>query len=429
MMNRRIPSIARLLALVVSVLPVAVSAQQTSGIEEERMAALAARNERQWQGPRNKVTVAFRILDTGGTVNFNNLGSIPAGIVPPISAGNVDRVYDNGTVHSDGLRSDEVNASGGQTSTPGGRYATYTTINDGTKLQTGDYVSYTPGQTREWQAYHQSQFDAMAGYVGFTNYSTTSEGGSIMDESGPAGGVEVQFERNFGRIGRRVTWGFIGALTLNSINSKAAGSIAATLNTHTDFYKIRDGYVAPAAPYGGPSFNALTDSDGNVVNPIGYETTVPISQIPDATKTSETSVAGGATVNGRWQVKGAYFMVKLGPSFHAQFNDQFGMSGSIGFAGGYAGTQFSVAESFTVPEIGVGQEPGGGGIDASTATEFLTGYYADLTFEWAANQSTGLFGGITAQQLSAYDQKVADRVARVDLGTAIGIRGGVSIRF
>lgn len=428
-MNRRIPSHALLLALVVSVFPVAVSAQQTSGIEEERMAALAARNERQWQGPRNKVSVSFHILDSGGTVNFNNLGTIPAGIVPPISAGNVDRVYDNGTVHSDGLRPNEVNAAGGQTSTPGGRYATYTTINDGTQVQSGDYLSYTPGETREWQAYHQSQFDAMSGYVGFTNYSTTSEGGSVMDESGPAGGVEVQFERNIGRIGRRVTWGFVGALSLNSINSKAAGAIAATLNTHTDFYKIRDGYVAPSAPYGGPSYNGLVDSDGNVVNQFGFETTVPISQIPDASKTSDTSVAGGATVNGQWQVKGAYFMFKVGPSFHAQFNDSFGVSGSVGFAGGYAGTQFSVTEAFVVPEIGVGQEPGGGGIDSSTATEFLTGYYADLTFEWAANQSTGLFGGITAQQLSAYDQKVADRIAHVDLGTAIGIRGGVSIRF
>jgi hypothetical protein len=62
-------------------------------------------------------------------------------------------------------------------------------------------------------------------------------------------------------------------------------------------------------------------------------------------------------------------------------------------------------------------------------TKFLNGYYADLNLEWAANERTGLFGGFTAQKFDGYDQQVNGRTARIDLGSSVGLRGGVSIRF
>ncbi|MBI2497893.1 MAG: hypothetical protein HYV75_08295, partial [Opitutae bacterium] len=47
----------------------------------------------------------------------------------------------------------------------------------------------------------------------------------------------------------------------------------------------------------------------------------------------------------------------------------------------------------------------------------------------AANEITGLFGGLTAQKLGDYDQVVGGRTAKVDLGSSVGIRAGVSIKF
>jgi hypothetical protein len=134
-------------------------------------------------------------------------------------------------------------------------------------------------------------------------------------------------------------------------------------------------------------------------------------------------------VDGRWNIKGAYFMMKLGPTLHVQFSDTWEMTASAGFAGAYAGTTYTAAENFKVTGLPDEITPGVTDVQQSTVAKFVTGYYADLTVEWEANERTGLFGGITAQQLGAYDQTVAERVARVDLGSAVGIRGGVSISF
>ncbi len=156
---------------------------------------------------------------------------------------------------------------------------------------------------------------------------------------------------------------------------------------------------------------------------LGYETTVPLNQTPDESLTTNTSTPGGATVDGRWAIKGAYLMVKLGPSFHVQFNDHWEMSGSAGFAGAYAGSTYSAVETFTVADLPTDGTATAGvqGIEESAANKFVTGYYADLTIQWTANETTGIYGGVTAQQLSSYEQMVAERTAKIDLGSTVGV--------
>ncbi len=418
-------------------------------MEEERMKLLTERNAEaeQWFGPRNKVTVGFRLLSSGGHVDFSNLGAVPAKVVAEASAGAVDRVYDDGTVSRDVLRANEVDASGNQLSSPGGRYATYFTNSDGTKgEQNGDYVSYTPGQTRTWVEYTDAQLTSKPGYIGFTNYSTTSEGGHFTDKPGPSAGVELQFSRDMGRLSRRIQWGFSTGIALNGINSKVAGDVTSTLNTRTDYYAIVGGSVV-GAPISAPSTNTYINPDSGNTYSDGYETSTPLSQTPS--QTVNGSVAGGATVSGRWEIKGAYFLVKLGPSLKAQFTDRLEASISAGFAGAYVGTTYTATESFTVPGVFDYTQPNVVTDDAGNSTttyplktdlgvvdpqsssvsKFVTGYYADFNMEWAANETTALFGGLTAQKLSAYDQMVAERLAHIDLGSAVGVRGGISIKF
>lgn len=427
-MTHRPLHVLSLLALIS--LPALLAAQESSGKEDERMQALEERNlreeEAQWFGPRNHVTIGFRFLTSGGKVDFGNLGAVPAKEVAPASAGNVDRRYDDGYVLGDAARADERDASGNVTSTPGGRYAVYATASDGTKTQTGEYRAYTPGETRNWNEYTAAQL-AKPGYVGFTTYSTASEGGHATDKPGGSAGVELQFSHDIGRLSRRIEWGFTTGIALNGINSKASGVVTSTLNSRTDYFAIPSGATL-TAPASGPTYNTFFGPDGAIVNPLGFETTVPLSQTPDTTLTTTKSVAGGAQVNGRWQMRGAYFLVKFGPSFRTQFNDRLELSGSVGFAGAYAGTTYTATESFQVADI---PADSAGLLDpqSSSAAKFLKGFYADLTFEYAANDTTGLFGGVTAQQLDAYEQKVADRTARVDLGSTVGIRGGISIKF
>ena len=397
-------------------------------MEDERMQEIAKYNEQEWAGPKNRVNVGFRVLNTGGTVTYGNLGSIPAKFIAPASEGAVDRIYDNGYVLADGLRLEEVDSNGNQTSPPGGRYPIYVTLTDGSKVQVGEGLGYESGYSREWKEYTQAQLDARPGYVALTNYSTTSEGGHFSEETEMASGVEMEWARNLGRISRRIQWGITTGLTLNSINSQTSGSVMATLNSHTDYYAIHGtlGEI-PVGGHGGPS-GVPYIVDGVVISPSGLETTVPLNQTPDAAST-DGSVAGGATVNGRWTVKGAYFMLKLGPSIRAQFTDRWEMTASAGFAGAYAGSTYTSAETFAVEGLPDGQLPGVQDILQNEDTAFLTGYYADVTIEWAANDRTGLFGGVTAQQLNDYEQKLGDRTARIDLGTAVGVRGGITIKF
>ena len=436
-------------ALALLAIPTVVHAQgQISASEEERLEALARANAEVYT-PKTSVTVGFRVLGTGAKTHFGNLGSVPVdltgGIPAAASAGAVLRVYHNGYVDVDKARLNEVDANGVQISPPGGRYTVVTTtdvtdangnVTGTTSTVTGDFVSYTTGLTRNWSYIGPSQTTTKPGFIAMSTYSATSDGGFKDSKQKSSGGVELQASHVMGRLSKRTEWSLLTGISLNSINNKANGDVAATLHTATDFYSL-NGLPAPALPnttnattgvttttaYVGPSYTTLNVSDGTTVTN-GFETTTPIATTASSSTTSD--VAGGASVHGVWQVKGAYFLVKLGPSVRAQLTERLGFSASLGVAGAYAGTRYSADEAFSIPE-------GGGGTvaksEATTASKFLGGFYADLNMEWSANERTGLFGGLTAQKVGDYDQVVGTRTAHIDIGTTVGIRGGVTIKF
>ncbi len=419
-------------------LPALLSAQtETTGKEDERLEALA-RSEGEWHAPKTKLSVGFRMLNSGGMVNFRNLGVVPSGrTIAPASAGAIERAYSNGDVTTDVPRPAEKDAAGNQISTPGGRYNIFTTstVNildangnvTGTQdvtIRTGDLLSYTPGLTRDWLASTEGQL-SRPGYVSFSVYSATSDGASATHKQGPTAGVEFQFSRDIGRGSRHLQWGMVAGITLNDINSKSAGTVSSTLHTYTDYYSL-NGQVITAVHLTNPSFGELVDSNGQVVSGAGLETTVALAAVPDASLTTDISTVGAASVAGRWQVKGSYFMLKLGPSVRTQLTDRLGLTASVGLAGAYAGTRYSAYEAYTLTDLpGITLDT----TESSTATKFVKGYFADLNLEWTANETLGLFGGVTAQQLSDYEQKLGDRSAKIDLGSSVGVRGGISIKF
>jgi hypothetical protein len=424
--------------LCVSALP-ALLVAQTSSSEEARLEQLMA-NSSQMYVPRTTVSIGFRVLNSGGNVTFGNLGQVAFDLtVPPASEGAVDRLYDNGAVRTDSPRLDERDENGNQTSTPGGRYPIISTVTidvvddagnvigtEDIQVQTADYLAYTPGLTRNWGYGSSAQITPDGTHVAMSTYSASSEGASAMTESEIAAGVEFQYVHTFSKPTKRLQWGVMGGVALNGINSKTAGSVTSTLNARTDYYSLAGGAV-PQAPYQAPSFDDYLTSTGEVLRTDGLETTVPISAVPDAH--IETSTPGGATVVGNWQVKGAYFMVRVGPTLRTQLSPRFGISASFGLAGAYAGSTYSVVEAFQVPDLPDLKVGTTAGTEANRDSKFLAGYYADLNFEWAASERTGLFTGVTAQQFDGYDQEVGGRTARIDLGSAVGLRGGVNIKF
>lgn len=421
--------------------PALVRAQEISAAEEQRLEALARENAEVYR-PKTTVTVGFRMLSSGANVHFGNLGVVPADVtVAPLSDGKVDRTYNNGYVLVDTPRATELDTNGVQTSIPGlgNRYqiTATTDVTDANGNVTGtttklvsDNVSYTSGLTRFW-GYSSPNQATSNGYIAMSAYSTTSDGQSLAKKQGASGGVELQFSQVLGRVSKRAEWGFTTGVALNDISSKTSGNVSATLHTLTDYYSL-NGQPAPTTaldnPYQGGTYVDVVGTDGTtVIAPLGFETTTALSQLPNGALSANTSLVGGATVHGVYKLKGAYFMVKVGPSMRAQLTERLGINASVGVAGAYAGTRYSVSESIDIPDVGgTISTPA---TEQSSASKFLSGYYADFNVEWSANETTGLFGGLTAQKFGDYDQSVGGRIARVDLGSTVGVRGGVSIRF
>jgi hypothetical protein len=418
---------------VLSVPAVSFAQSQTSANEDERLEALIRESEMVYV-PQNTVTIGFRVLSSGPKTSFSGLGNVPTrNVIPPASEGAKNRIYDDGAVGGDAVRANEKDADGNQkTPDANGRYQTYATVKDEdgveSEVLTGDYISYVDGLSRSWSYSSDEQATMRPGYIGMSNYSASANSGTAFKEQGMTAGVELQVARMITKPGRRIQLGLVAGVSLSDINNKTSGSVLATLTRETDYYSLNGRPVPPRGEtsgyYVGPSFEDILDDEGEVLVPGGRETTTPISQTPSDSD-SET-IVDGATIDGYWQVKGNYFLVRLGPLVRTQITDRIGISASLGVAGAYAGTRFTSIESFKVPGT---EQIIGGVAESSHVSKFLSGYYADVNVEFTANDRTGFFGGLTAQQFGEYSQTLGGRTATIDLGNAVGLRGGVSVKF
>lgn len=379
----------------------------------------------EWYIPKSSIQFGVRVLSSGATVNFGRLGNVATTrTVPGASAGDVTREYDNGYVQKDGIRTDEMNADGTQRSTPGGRYTTSRTNADGTvtPLNT-DYLAYTPGKSRYWQYARDSQLSSN-GLVALSTYRSTSEGATAQEEEGMNSGLELTFSRVFGRRSDgRFEWGLTAGATLNSLNAKTSGTVKATLNTYTDYFRL-NGFL-PSGARGAPTFEDILAADGTTVAvPQGRETTVTVDNLPVAGLSTDVATPGGATVKGNWQIKGGYFLMRVGPSIRVHLTPRWSLSASAGVAGAFVGTRYAVTEQLEVPDIITITDE-----TSESVSKVVSGYYADLNVDWWATDRSGLFAGLNAQYLDGYDQTVGGRTAKIELGSAVGIRGGFNVKF
>ena len=391
---------------------------------------------------KDSMRFGFRAVN-GAKVKFGNLGTVAfTNPFLPASAGDVTRRYDNGIVNKDALRGSgtslggvEVDANGNSISTPGGRYNTSvtTTPTDGTPpvtTITGNFLAFTPGQTRSWRYDRASQISPNGSGIIMSSFGATSEGASLEGKKQLSSGIELQSTHILGKLAGKWEVSVVGGLALSNISSSQAGLVHSRLHTLSDTFSLL-GQPAPAInPQGQPTFTDF-DLGGGTVNPSGLETTTPLATVPDAAShTDKLGGPGSANVDGVWKMKGAYFVMKIGPEIRAALTKGFALSAGIGLAGAYVGTNYTALERLTVPgdadgvaAITVGQP------ESSEANKFLPGYYANLDAQWQANERTGFFAGVTYEGFGAYNQSVGGRTAKVDLGSTAGIHGGISIKF
>lgn len=432
-----------LAALVLPLLPLTLPAQSvpsapTAATEDENELTFATAAD-EWYVPKSTITFGFRLGRSGANVRFGNLGNVPSPqTVPDVTDPSLGRIFDNGTVGGDSPRPGEfqldangqpvLDANGRviQTSTPGGRFTTTTIDANLNTIVTSDSLAFTPGLTRAWRINNSNQVQGDT--VAFSNFSAVSEGGTATADDSGSSGAEVALARHLGKLGKRFEWSLVAGVSLNDLNAKTDGSVLATLNTFTQRFPL-NGRTIPEGLLQAPTFNDLLDADGNLIASGGLETTVPLGIDPDPALTTETSVPGGATVQGNWQIKGAYFLMRVGPSIRLKMTERLGVNASLGLAGAYSGTRYSVVEMIELPGVDDAAPTPVTTVEENSRQKFLPGLYADFNVEWLANRRTGLFGGVSVQQLGDYNQSVGGRTARVDLGNSVGLRGGVSIKF
>ena len=383
----------------------------------------------------NSLSFGVRARSTGPKVRFGNLGSIPRPPDPAAQA-NVNRQYDDGFVGSDASRAEETGAI---MSSDNLRYR-----RDDRNNETGvagsdgiydfDRLAYVAGQTRNWGYGFDSQRISST-QVAMHMYGAESDGDSIEAQGGSEGGFDLQFSRDLGGLGKRMRWGFLFGTGLTDLNVKAAGTIQATLHTLTDTYSVVNGsgptgaYVVPAAPYissfpnNVPAQDYTPPQSGAALIVNGQEITTPLRDAPDSRTLTQT--VNGATIDGNWQVKGAYYMLRLGPTISYRFTPRFGVSASAGVAAAYVGTRFiaherpqglNVTDSLEIDE-------------EKEDKKVLTGFYGQVSAEIWVTSRTGFFAGAMYEQVGDYRQKLRGRTADVDLDTGAGFRFGMITRF
>ncbi len=362
----------------------------------------------------------------------------------------------------------------------------------------GERLSYAAGYSRQWRTATTAQIGS-DNRVAFSDYGFESEGASAEGKAGSSSGVELGFERVLSKKhDAKLQWNFGGSIGIADINAKSSQQIKATLLKRTDYYRLNGSIDTTgldlSAPYTSEKFpengtfkpvtnngffigtdGRFVNKDGNIVNaqgqllnanstvvdptsadplvrdpvlndntanplrtnPIAIESTVAISSTPDAGSGLTTKTVGGADIDGRWQIKGSYYALKLGPSFRYKFSERFSVSGRAGVTINYIGTRFIVDELVTSTIAGVtGLRSTTDNIESPVSekaenevNEITFGGFAGVDLEYWVSDKTGFYAGAAYESLGDFTQEYQGRKAEISGGSGTSFRFGIITRF
>lgn len=371
--------------------------------------------------PKSILSYGYRNL-SGAKMQFAGKGTLKA---TGEDAGdaltrNIARTYHDGSVSPDARSAPRVDSSG----------------NPVRDSETGSQI-FDPiapdGRSNTWAYQNASQANT-PGYIAFHSYSAeVTDTGVRTKDSNSNFGMEVAVSRDMGKVrNSRFTWQLIAGLSVNDLTGSKNDAMRAQITSLTDLYSI-GGLVGPTAPYSAPSSSTTTvlDSAGNpVLNSDGTaqtvttDTTVLIDNRPTVRSTDTTS----GIVNNRWKITGAYFTFRGGASILLPFTSRFRMMVSAGPALMYAGSNYSVTQTFQ-PDTGAEITD----TSQSSTSHLMPGYFADAALQYDITERTGFYAGAVFQQSGSYTQDVntdaAHYTTKIDLGRQQGFRSGVTIRF
>lgn len=372
--------------------------------------------------PRSTLTFGFRYV-SGAKTSFSGRGSLPSPEDPGAARGaNLRRAYHDGAVQPDGRVVSRLDNSGNPIIDP----------------QTNNPI-FDPiapdGRTNSWNYTSANQLAVAPGYVAFNSYSAVIDDSAIRRKDSDSGsGIDITMSRDMGKLFGRLPWTLTAGMSINDISANTLDAVRARVTTLTDLYSLF-GQVPPDAPYSSPSSATTTvvDASGNSVlnddgstRTVSTDTSVLISNEPVA-RTTNTAIDTASVAN-RWNVKGAYYTFRAGPTVTLPMTSRLKATVSVGAAVVYSGTSYTVTQTFT-PASGAEITD----TNTSNAYKLLPGYYADATVQFDLTERTGFYAGAILQSAGSYTQNVeaanANYSTKIDLANQHGIRAGMSYRF
>ena len=364
--------------------------------------------------PKYKFSFGMRAL-SGSKTSFSGRGSIASTLEDPglVTATGVPRTYHDGSVGLDTRTLSNDDGNGGSTSVP----------------------IAPDGKTSNWTYSDASQVTT-TGTIEMHSYSAdTIDTGPRTKDTDNAYGFEVTVARDMGKLGKRLEWNLEAGFSLNDLKASLVSAVSANVTTRTDAYSL-NGAAAPAAPYTGSSAatsQTVVDASGNpVLNSDGTAKTVTPDTLTllamDPQSSNTQTVVDTTSVINSWKLKGAYFTFRAGPTLVMPFTQHLRATVSAGAALVYAGTIYTVAQSY---------QPVTGDPITQTVSDssnhFLPGFYADANVEYWVTDTAGFYAGAVYQNTGEFKQTVktdtADFSTKVDMSSLGGLRAGMNIRF
>jgi hypothetical protein len=365
--------------------------------------------------PKYKFSLGLRAM-TGAKTSFSGRGVVASTLdsIGAATGTGFARTYHDGSVSPDTRTVSTDDGNGGNVNVP----------------------IAPDGKTNNWTYVDPTQVTP-TGNMAMHSYSAdiVDSGPRTMDAKN-AYGFEVVVAQDMGKIGTHFEWNLAAGFSLNDLSSGIRTTVPANVTTTTDVYSLY-GAPAPTAPFTGTATatsqtvvdangNAILNSDGTVKT-VSPDTVTLLGNEPLSRNVS-APVADTTSVINSWQVKGAYFTFRAGPSLLFPITSHLRASVSLGAALVYAGTTYTVRQQFS-PATGDPINL----IESDSANHFLPGYYADADVEYWLTDTAGFYAGAVYQNTGTFKQEVktdtADFTTKVDMSSLSGLRAGVNIKF
>lgn len=401
-------------ALALLVLPAGLFAQAVPSTEPEVAAEFdypTALPDDLFSRPlANEVSVSLRLLGQS-RVSFSQLGNIASNFEDDDPTKLVNRVYADGSVGLDAR----------------GQSATGETLSD--------------GMTNTWSYTGAEQIAPGGDGIIMHAYAAQANGAVIQADAPKAVNPDLEYSRLLWQWGRpmsprRRAWqfGWLGGWGLSDVNAKFRGTTTADLVIMSDTYGLNGAPVPfdydedgnPVEGYTAPSTRTIefTDDDG-VTRSYVIDNTTLLGSRPRS-RTFET-VDDGATIDGFWQVSGAYFTLRSGPWMRWEPVTNLSLKVSGGGTFTLIGLSMNYEETLVIDEDTKSDQVSG---KSGVRTETFAGLYGSVDGEWLLNDRTSFFASAYYED---FDEELSleldGREAAASVASGFGLRFGLTTRF